>query len=125
MKSNKKYGVVTLHKEFPNDDAIIQFIFNARHSTDCSCGGIFRRVKGRRQFYCTKCLHQVAPLAGTIFHKSDTALTTWFHAILFFSNAKSGISAKELQRELEVTYKTAWRMHKLIRSALPKDDRPL
>lgn len=124
MKS-KKYGITSLHKEFPNDDAILTFIFNARHSTECSCGGIYQMRKGRKSFQCSKCRHHISPLAGTIFHKSDTPLTVWFHAILFFSNAKSSISAKELQRELEVTYKTAWRMAHLIRKALPKDDSPL
>ena len=121
----KKYGIVSLHKEFPSDEACLQFIFNARHSTDCSCGGLYRMRTGYNKFQCSKCRHAISPLAGTIFHKSDTALTTWFHAILFFSNAKSGISAKELQRELEVTYKCAWRMLNLIRKALPKDDEPL
>jgi len=124
MNSNK-YGIKSLRKQFPTDDACLLFIFNARHSTECSCGGIYRRVKARKQFYCTKCLHQIAPLAGTIFHKSDTPLTIWFEAILRFSNAKSGYSAKQLQRDLEVTYKTAWRMMRLIRKALPQDDRPL
>ena len=78
-----------------------------------------------KKFQCSKCRHAISPLAGTIFHKSDTPLTTWFHAILVFSNAKSGISAKQMQRELEVTYKTAWRMLHLIRKALPQSDEPL
>ena len=124
MKS-KKYGVVSLHKEFPTDAACLQFIFNARHSTECSCGGLYRMRTGYKKFQCSKCRHAISPLAGTIFHKSDTPLTVWFHAILFFSNAKSSISAKELQRELEVTYKTAWRMANLIRKALPQSDEPL
>lgn len=124
MKS-KKYGIISLHKEFPTSDACLQFIFNARHSTECSCGGSYQMRKGRKSFQCSKCRHHIAPLVGTIFEKSDTPLTLWFHAILFFSNAKSSISAKELQRELEVTYKTAWRMAHLIRKALPKDDSPL
>lgn len=80
---------------------------------------------GYKKFQCSKCRHAISPLAGTIFHKSDTPLTVWFHAILFFSNAKSSISAKELQRELEVTYKTAWRMTHLVRKALPQSDEPL
>ena len=124
MKS-PKYGVVSLHKEFPTDAACLQFIFNARHSTECTCGGLYRMRAGYKKFQCSKCRHAISPLAGTIFHKSDTALTVWFHAILFFSNAKSGISAKEMQRELEVTYKTAWRMLHLIRKALPQNEDPL
>lgn len=121
----KKYGIVSLRKQFPTEDAFLDFIFDTLHTRKCSCGGTYRRLKGRKQFYCTKCLHQIAPTAGTIFHKSDTPLTLWFHAIMVFSNAKSGISAKQLQREIEVTYKTAWRMLRLIRKAIPQSEEPL
>lgn len=119
---NTKYGIISLRKQFPNDDAILEFLFDARHTRKCSCGGTYKRLKGRKQFYCSKCLYQIAPTAGTIFHKSDTPLTTWFHAIMVFSNAKSGMSASALQRDLEVTYKTAWRMLTRIRKALPQDE---
>ena len=62
-------------------------------------------------------------LAGTIFHKSSTSLRTWFHAMFLMSNTRCGISAKQLQRETGVTYKTAWRMFKQIRSLLNEDMR--
>ena len=55
------------------------------------------------------------------FIKSATPLTLWFHAIFIFSNAKSGISAKEMERQLGVTYKCAWRILSLIREALGQD----
>lgn len=117
-----KYGVNSLRKQFPNDDAILDFIFKALHTEACSCGGTYSRIPSRKQYQCSKCRFQIAPTAGTIFHKSDTPLTLWFEAILRFSNAKSGYSAKQLQRDLEVTYKTAWRMLKLIREALGQSD---
>lgn len=116
-----KYGLRSLQRDFPTDDACLDFIFDARHSRKCSCGGKYNRIKGRKQYQCSKCRFQIAPTAGTIFHKSDTPLTLWFHAILVFSNAKSGISAKYLQRELEVTYKCAYRILKRIREALKQD----
>jgi transposase len=120
-----KYGVVSLRKEFPTDEACLEFIFDAIHSRECSCGGTYKRRAGRKSFQCSKCRAHISPTAGTIFNKSDTPLTLWFHAIMVFSNAKSGISAKQLQRELEVTYKCAWRMLTLIKKALKQDDRPL
>lgn len=120
-----KYGVVSLRKEFPTDEACLEFIFDAIHSRECSCGGTYRLRMGRKSFQCSKCRAHISPTAGTIFNKSDTPLTLWFHAIMVFSNAKSGISAKQLQRELEVTYKCAWRMLTLIKKALKQDDRPL
>lgn len=121
MKSTK-YGLGSLRKDFPNEDACLEFIFSVRHTEECSCGGTYVRVKGRKQWQCSKCRFQIAPLAGTIFHKSDTPLQLWFHAIMVFSNAKSGMSAKALERDLEVTYKTAWRMLRLIREALGQSD---
>jgi transposase len=116
-----KYGLKQLRKDFPTDRACLEFAFDTLHSRECSCGGEYRLVKGRKQFYCTKCHWQIAPFAGTIFHKSDTPLTLWWHALWVFSNAKSGVSAKEMERQLAVTYKTAWRMLHLIRKALQQD----
>lgn len=125
MNRQNRYGLQDLQKQFPTDDTCLDYLFTSTHSTECSCGGTFKRVTGRKQFQCSKCRFQVAPTAGTIFHKSDTPLTLWFHAIFVFSNAKSGISAKEMERQLGVTYKTAWRMLKLIREALGQDGEKL
>lgn len=116
-----KYGLKQFKKDFPNDQVCLQFAFDTLHSKECGCGGEYWPVEGRKQFYCSKCRYQIAPLADTIMHKSDTPLTLWFHALWVFSNAKSGISAKELERQLAVTYKTAWRMLHLIRKALKQD----
>lgn len=125
MSKATKYSLVDLKKDFPDDATTVEFIFDARHSRMCSCGGTYKRLKDRRQFQCSKCRYQIAPTAGTIFHKSDTALSLWFHAIWVFSNAKSGISAKEMERQLGVTYKTAWRILKLIRMALGQGGKKL
>ncbi|MDE2233687.1 MAG: IS1595 family transposase [Patescibacteria group bacterium] len=121
MKQTNKYGLKQLRKDFPTDRACLEFAFDTLHSRECSCGGVYAPVKGRKQFYCSKCRSQIAPLSGTIFHKSDTPLTLWWHALWVFSNAKSGVSAKEMERQLAVTYKTAWRMLSLIRKALKQD----
>lgn len=121
MAKESKYGLNSLKKDFPTDEACLEFIFDSLHTRECSCGGHYSLIKGRKQYQCSKCRFQIAPAAGTIFHKSDTPLILWFHALWVFSNAKSGISAKEMERQLEVTYKTAWRMLKLIREALGRD----
>ena len=65
------------------------------------------------------------PTANTIFHKSRTSLTTWFYTIYLMAQTRGGISAKQIERETGVTYKTAWRMCKLIRSRLDEDSDPL
>jgi transposase len=74
-----------------------------------------------RIFQCSKCRFKISPTAGTIFHKSKTPLPLWFHAILVFSNAKSGFSAQQMERSLEVTYKCAYRILSQIRKTLKQD----
>ena len=60
-------------------------------------------------------------MAGTIFEKSSTSLRTWFYAMYLMSATRCGISAKQIQRETGVTYKTAWRMFKQIRTLMSED----
>ena len=103
----------------------MQFVFDSQHTRKCSCGGQYHLIKGRKQFQCSKCRFQIAPCSNTIFHKSATPLSLWFHAIWIFSNAKSGISALEMQRQLEVTYKCAWRILSLIRKSLKQSEEKL
>src|SRR3972149_6170667 len=107
MRRKHKYGIPSLKKDFPNNDTCLEYIFDTLHTRKCSCGGKYslmkEGLKTKRKFQCSKCRFQISPTAGTIFHKSSTPLTLWFHAILVFSNAKSGISSQQMQRNLEVT----------------------
>ncbi len=81
----------------------------------------FHKVKERPLGICDYCGHHLHPPAGTIFHKSSTSLQLWFFAIHLMSSTRCGVSAKQLERELGVTYKTAWRMFNLIRTELMAD----
>jgi transposase-like protein len=60
----------------------------------------------------------IQPTAGTIFHKSSTSLHLWFYAMYLMTSTRCGISSKQLERELGVTYKTAYRMTQKIRQQL-------
>src|SRR5271170_4783891 len=88
----------------------------------CRCGksNCFHRVKGRKKYACAWCGFQIAPTAGTIFHKSSTSLRTWFHAMFIMTASRNGVSAMELMRQVGVTYKTAWRMNHQIRQSVCK-----
>jgi transposase-like protein len=122
-----RYTVKQFSKDFPNDDVCLDTIFENRYGDvkDCpKCGVVntkFYRVKGRKCYACMHCGYQLHPLAQTIFHKSETPLTSWFYAIYLFSVAKNGIAAKELERHLGVTYKTAHRMARQIRLLMRQD----
>jgi transposase-like protein len=61
-------------------------------------------------------------MKATIFEDSATSLKLWFYAIYIMSSTRCGISAKQLGREVGVTYKTAWRMFHLIRKMLEEAD---
>jgi transposase-like protein len=82
----------------------------------------FHKVRERPAWDCDSCGYHLHPLAGTIFHKSSTSLQLWFFAMHLMTSTRCGISAKQLERELGVTYKTAWRMFNLIRNKLMTED---
>src|SRR5271166_4743288 len=69
------------------------------------------------------CLQQFSPTAGTLFADSHLPLIVWFHAIALILNAKKGISAKQLQRDLGIGgYKTAWYLNHRIRESMREND---
>jgi transposase-like protein len=61
-------------------------------------------------------------MSGTPFERSSTPLVKWFYAIYLFTTSRHGVPAKELQRQLSVTYKTAWRMGHEIRKYMSMVD---
>jgi hypothetical protein len=82
-------------------------------------------VRSRKSYSCDRCGHHVHLTAGTIYHKSRTPLTKWFYASFLLSSVDPDIPITELQKELGVTYKTAWRMTHLIRGMLAEDEEEL
>jgi transposase len=116
---------------FPDNDACLEYLKDRFYPDGTECpkcnkASRFHRIKGRSAYSCQYCGHHVYPTAGTIFHKSSTSLQLWFWAIFLMSSTRCGISAKQLEREIGVTYKTAHRMFKQIRSLLSDDgDDPL
>jgi len=117
-------------REFPDDATCLEWLWRERFSEDgshaeCpSCERVrkFHKVNDRPAWDCDSCGHHIHPLAGTIFAKSSTSLHLWFFAMHLMTSTRCGISAKQLERELGVTYKTAWRMANLIRNELMSPD---
>lgn len=121
-----KYTTKDFHKEFPDDDACLEWIKNSRWSDGINCPKCEKitkhhKVRNRKCYECDCCGNQVYPTAGTIFHKSATPLTIWFEVIYRMASTRCGVSAKQIQRETGVTYKTAWRMFKQIRTLFDYD----
>jgi transposase len=117
-----KYTIKDFNEQFPDDAACLQYLFDQRFPDGgtCGCGksDCFHRIAGRQQFACAWCGFQIAPTAGTIFHKSCTPRRTWFHAMFIMRASRNGVSAMELMRQTGVRYKTAWRMNHQIRQLM-------
>jgi|ERR1017187_3572303 transposase-like protein len=116
------YTLRDFQAQFPNERACLDYMFNTRwpDGGECECGkkDCFYPIEKRRSYSCAWCGFQVYPCAGTIFDHSSTPLTSWFFAIFLISTSRNGVAAKELERQLGVTYKTAWRMAHEIRKLM-------
>jgi transposase-like protein len=84
------------------------------------------RVGARKVFQCAACRKQTSLIAGTVFQGTKLALTVWYLAIYFISQAKTGLSALALKRRLGVSYPTAWLIHhKLMQAMVEREERYL
>ena len=109
----------------------------SRFSSERACETFFRRIRwpdgvtcprcgtgspyytaSLSKWECKGCRYQFTLTSQTIFHGTRTPLQKWFIAIWLVCSSKRGISGKQLQRTLGVTYKTAWRMAMQIRLAM-------
>ncbi len=134
--SESCYSLMEFMREYPDDEACLQQLWRDRCAPDgtntlcpkCRVVRAFQRypmTQQRQSWTCTACGYHLHPTAGTIFHKSSTSLHLWFYAMYLMTSNRCGISAKQLERELGVTYKTAYRTFKQIRSICDEDIRDL
>ncbi len=119
----QRYPLKAFQAQFPDDAACLEWLKNyfypdGIYCKKCEAVTKHYRASSRPSYCCEHCGNHVHPTAGTIFHKSPTPLTTWFYAMYLMASTRCGISAKQIERETGVTYKTAWRMFKQIRSML-------
>lgn len=107
-------------------DHLMRIRFGERHEcAKCGKNARYYRVSTRKVYSCEYCGHQIAPMAGTPFERTRTPLQDWFFVMFLFTMSRNGVAAKEVERQLGVTYKTAWRMCHEIRkymASLDSDD---
>lgn len=116
----KSATVSQFFETFSDDTVCLEHLFNSRFGQNHTCPKCERPAKwypiqAQRAYSCQWCGHHIHPTAGTIFEDTRTPLRSWFYAMYLFTTTRHGVSAKELQRQLGVTYKTAWRMGHKIR----------
>ena len=128
-------NTLTLRKfqdRFPTEASCLEHLkltrFGERHECEgCGKDAQFYRVQKRRSYACEHCGHQIYPTAGTPFHRTRTSLRDWFYVMFLFCTTRNGVAAKEVERQIGVTYKTAWRMCHEIRKymAIVDGDEPM
>jgi transposase len=130
QSSESDYSLMEFMRIFPDDAACLDRIWRDRFAPDghhaycpkCQRERKFHRTKTRAAYTCDTCGLHIHPQKGTIFERSSTSLHLWFYAMYLIASTRCGISAKQLERELGVTYKQAHKMFKRIRTELMGDD---
>ena len=127
----RRFTIDEFRKAYPTDDVCLDKIFELRYNNlvcpKCEGTKKFTKVNDRRSYQCPSCSFQIYPTQGTIFQKTTTPLTYWFLAIYMQTITRNGVAAKELERTLNVCYKTALRMNhqiKLLMAMKNKNRKP-
>ena len=125
--AKKSFTINDFMRLFPTDDACLDHLMLLRHGdiiecTKCGKTGPWTRLKKLPAYACPGCGDHIHPMVGTPFERSRTPLQKWFYAMYLFTTTRHGVAAKELQRQLGVTYKTAWRMAHEIRKYMGQVD---
>jgi transposase-like protein len=133
--SESDYSLMEFMRMFPDDAACLDQLWRDRFAPDghhaycpsdkCSRERKFHRTTTRASYTCDSCGLHVHPQKGTIFERSSTSLHLWFYAMYLMASTRCGISAKQMERELGVTYKQAHKMMKRIRTLMGDDGEPL
>src|SRR5688572_5864703 len=122
----EKYTTKDFNRDFPDDDACLDWILNNRWPDGVTCEKCQKvtshyRIKGRPCYSCQDCGNQIYPMAGTIFQDTHLPLRTWFYAFAQMAVTRCGISARQLGRDVGIRPNTALRIWKQIRSILVDD----
>ena len=122
-----KYTFYDFQQDYPDDEACLDAIMALRYGDNPVCDECkretkYHRIAKRRAYACQFCGAHVYPCVGTPFEKSSTSLHKWFYAMYLFTATRHGVSGKELERQLGVTYKCAWRMGHEIRKLMAEMD---
>ena len=122
-----RFTINEFREQYSTEDVCLDHIFKIRYGSldkcpHCNQKSNITRVTGRRSYQCSRCRTQFYPTKDTIFEKSTTPLVNWLYVIYLFTTTRNGVAAKEIQRQLGVTYKCAWRMGHQVRILMGGDN---
>lgn len=114
--------IIEIFEQFPDKPSCIRHLEKIRwdNKPKCPyCGSInYSDMNNEFRYHCNNCNTSFSVTVGTIFHNTKLPLQKWFLAVSLVINAKKGIAARQLARDLHVTKDTAWRMLMQIRKAM-------
>jgi ribosomal protein L37AE/L43A/transposase-like protein len=118
----KEMSIIEFFEKFGSNEQCRKDLWIKRLEIGFECpkcnGRIGYKIESKYLWQCKNCGHQVSLIAGTAFDNTKIGLQKWYLAAFFILSSKSGISAKELQHQIRVTYKTAWYVNRRLRDAM-------
>jgi transposase-like protein len=121
--------IIQVYEKFPSEESCIAHLEKVRWNNEPSCPYCKSKKqspeKNEHRYHCNNCNTTYSVTVGTIFHNTKLDLQKWFLAISIILNAKKGLSARQLGRDIHVTKDTAWYMGMRIRKSMQHDARLL
>ena len=118
----KEMSIIEFFEKFGSNEKCRKDLWEKRLKIGFECpkceGNIGYELESKYLWQCKNCGHQVSLIAGTAFDNTKIGLQKWYLAAFFIISSKTGISAKELQHQIKVTYKTAWYVNRRLRDAM-------
>ncbi len=112
--------IIQIFERFPTQQDCIAHLEAARWGDKpvCPYCGSLNTAQNQHRHRCYDCKTSFSVTVGTIFHHTHMPLQKWFLAIMLILNAKKGVSALQLSRDLNVNKNTAWRISMQTRKAM-------
>jgi transposase-like protein/DNA-directed RNA polymerase subunit RPC12/RpoP len=121
MLKKERFGLLEFMRGFSTEQACREYLSSKRWPPGfvCpKCGAQHGQMLAKGHIQCAGCRYQAFVTAGTVMHRSHLPLTKWFLAFYLMRQDKRGISAVQLSRQLDVTYKAAWYLLHRVRKAM-------
>jgi transposase-like protein len=114
--------IIKIYELFPAEDDCINHLETVRWDNTPKCpyckSANTTLLPSERRHHCNNCNTSFSVTVGTIFHHTHLPLQKWFLAVSLILNAKKGVSARQLSRDLHVNKDTAWRIAMKINDAM-------
>ena len=122
--------IAQIYKEFPDQESCARYLEKIRwdgvpRCPYCKSENSTLRLSGKqRRYWCNGCQRNFSVTVRTGFHHTHVPLQKWFLAIALMLNARKGISALQLSRDLNMSKNAAWRLTMRIRMAMFEFETP-